>query len=51
MGNIRKARTERASFRTANGEAKKEVARLMVHEMDEVYKEMETPEENELSLE
>ena len=35
---------ERDIYRQANKEAKKEVARSKAHAMDEVYKELETPE-------
>ena len=35
---------ERDIYRRANKEAKKEVARSKAHAMDEVYKELETPE-------
>ena len=45
MGNIRKAERERhLLYMQANDEAKKEVARSKVHAMEEVYKELETPE-------
>ena len=35
---------ERDIYRQANKEVKKEVARSKVHAMDEVYKDLETPE-------
>ena len=44
MGRIRKAGRERHIYRQANKVAKKEVARSKAHAMDEVYKELETPE-------
>ena len=44
MGRIRKAGRERDIYRQANKEAKKEVARSKAPSMDEVYKELETPE-------
>ena len=45
MGNIRKVGRERESYRQANKDANKEVARSKAHAMDEVYKELETSEE------
>ena len=44
MGRIRKAGRVRDIYRQANNEAKKEVARSKAQAMDEVYKELETPE-------
>ena len=44
MGRIMKAGRVRDIYRQANNEAKKEVARSKAQAMDEVYKELETPE-------
>ena len=44
MGRIRKVGRERDIYRQANTEEMKEVAISKAHVMNEVYKELETPE-------